>query len=1344
MAIAPPRSIESFKELSSSDKRKALKESFLGGSYAPEAMKSFEEDEAAVLLKHLTSQLTRSVVAESLRPLLSTLGSDLLRQLLTTVLSNAAVPRSTVGSLLGEVYARTEATEKPLIVSGLMQSLDSNDIDSLVALLGGETLAPSSPGRRQSVDPGRGQSVGRRASTREAIRRESVRGARRQSSPHGSFNGSFKGDAGGGRSSPTSYASAASTLDVRRLETLNDELRREVDARKEREVQLISTLDEAQQREADLEAEVARANAAVSEMRNFRDALVSDQRAEIARVKADLHAKVKSAAAMAADKESKFNGRIEGLQRELREAHGVAASAGDAQMSHTVQLRRANANLEAERRARVAESAAAASVCERLRTELAHANAVGGLAARERDEKESALFLELVGEHERHVKTLQELELERVKAAHAIHDLANVLSATEKRPEEEVAEHLKALNEKLKQQQGLLTSSKTQVDAAKSAKSMTSEKAEKAAAELMQRHASQLAELRAATEAADMAAAEATRQARADVAAAVAMAEETIETERHRMVADNAAERDKLEQAKVEMGSHIAQCVREAIESERVRSEGYHVAALAAAEASGALAAAESVAHVEKSKADAVAVAVAATRSAAEARLEETKLMVEKQASTELLRLQSEITLAHASGESVSFELPIAIPGSMGQSRRQSAYGGAPSRCQSAQISQSTRGGGSSPNSFRGRSPPGMRHITIEDPLGDTFDALDEFSTRGGPIETAEVGVQAGRPLMAPSVTMSIRLPGDEEESGPARRKTFEELGEYEDLPLTCMTNLGTIVFGNTVVRLMPITRCRRLAMTLLQSRYIFLRDDERAGVSTHQDFKDWVVDQILLLYGTYPLASKTLAEFATGIRKHARWRRTSIGGRREPEPIMHFFWRASQLGVPADQSVGSEDIDFFCELLGHVADQVGSDLALNMRDTTFWSAAGMAVELVLPLYVLLAALRKGYARTQPELHRHMSDKVQMIARRYQKALRAGGVPEVTGYRRKFLGDSRPDNHEVLPLEVFLTQCMDVHVSVRLAEGERMQQVYASWDVECASSYDTFHDMVRHVSSQLDERKILELYEQSLDPLTHIVSMLRINGLVRRAKLDLRHKDEPGAAGGLAAAKAMEGGPTASPAAATRTAATPSSKRASVVGFVDDIERAHHPLATVKRHSLMRSLFHNQLLEARAIMVADGKAGEEEEEGDEAMEDDPLLIVSDESGEEEDMDESEEGGMHGRRQSAAVSRALSHKSSMSATSPARRTSARPVPRQSLPGGHVAVMPRADEHLVHEEGVGGLTEPAPSALFIQRPSWEPMESPPRAKSPEAASIVGADAASASKRRQSCGAVIRSSA
>ena len=58
----------------------------------------------------------------------------------------------------------------------------------------------------------------------------------------------------------------------------------------------------------------------------------------------------------------------------------------------------------------------------------------------------------------------------------------------------------------------------------------------------------------------------------------------------------------------------------------------------------------------------------------------------------------------------------------------------------------------------------------------------------------------------------------------------------------------------------------------------------------------------------------------------------------------------ASQLGVPPNQIVGSEDIDFFCGLIGCVADKMGSDHTLNVKPGAFWSASKATGRRTFPL----------------------------------------------------------------------------------------------------------------------------------------------------------------------------------------------------------------------------------------------------------------------------------------------------------------------------------------------------------------------------------------------------------
>ena len=1257
------------------------------------------------MLAHLTGLLTRPAVADCLAPLLETIDSDTMSHLLTNLLSNPHVPRPMIGSLLGQVYNRTENADKPLIVSGMMKHLDGASVESMVALLGGESKPPPLSQSRSQSRRGSAQLSSTPLMTPAASRQSSMQ----REGSGGKLSHARKQSVRGGIVLSAGDATRVGVSGAPATDLSVDELEMELEARKEHERQMISTLEDAHTRQGELEDELARERTARLEMANFREMLASGQRAEVAKVRAELAEKVKAAAASAAEHEAKYAARCEALDGEIRAARALAASALDDKAHQTAQLRRANAAVEAERKARAAESNAAVSVRERLQTQLTHAQAVGGLAASEKEATEQRLSAALADEHARHVAALQLLDKERRRLAEVMRDLAEVFRTPPiDGMEGETAERLGKLEAAIKRQDEVIGYAEQAVEVAQSAKDRAIKQAGDVASEIVTKHEKAIGLLRDEKAAAEVEASEVKQQARADVAAAAAAAEAAMESERHQMLTEMAAERNRLAEEQRQMDDLIALRVKEAVEDERRRCEAEHAAALDALGARDEQTTAEAVAGVEKSKADAIAAAVAETKRVADARLADATMLVEKQAATELLKLQSEITLAHASGESVGID--IFMGGSHGASRRGSVLRSPRGDSNQSSFSrrQSSLGAVTSPR----RASSQVRRISVRLP-----DERASSPVSGSPkpsdgeegwsasleedVEMVDVGVQAGKAMMAPALDPTMAA-GDQGSFAMVKRKSFAIAGEREELPPTCTTNLGLVVFANHNVRPMTVLRCRRLATTLLQCRYIFLRDDEKAGVSAHQDFKDWVVDQILLLYGTYPLASKNLAEFATGMRKMARWRRTASGSGREPDPIMHFFWRASQLGVPPDQAVGSQDLDFFCELLGHVADKVGSDVSLNMKGSgAFWAAAGMAVELVIPMWVLLAALRKGFARTQPELHRRMAEQVQMAARRYQKALRAGDVPDVTGYRRKFIGDARQDNHELLPLEAFVKHCMDVHVKVRQAEGERMQQVYASWDVQSDSSYDAFHGMVRHASTQIEERKILELYEQSLEPLTHTVSMLRINGLVRRAKLELRPKDANGAADGAGAA-ATEG---ASPALGTPAKATPTSKLQSLF---------QKGLTTVHRHNLVRSLFHNQLIDARAIMVADGEVDEtadddEEEVGvPEDAEDDAELLVSDD-GDENDEESDDVGGALAidsphRKRSVLASAVADRRISFAPDALSRRVSS-------------LTMARPDDHLLHAEGLGGLSEPTPSALFTQRPSWEPTESPPRAVSPQ---------------------------
>ena len=265
------------------------------------------------------------------------------------------------------------------------------------------------------------------------------------------------------------------------------------------------------------------------------------------------------------------------------------------------------------------------------------------------------------------------------------------------------------------------------------------------------------------------------------------------------------------------------------------------------------------------------------------------------------------------------------------------------------------------------------------------------------------------------------------------------------------------------------------LALTLMQCRHAVLKEEDRRGGLGYQDFASWAVDQLLLLYGSAALAHRRLCEFAYGLRV-ARWRRLSEDEHgREPEPILHFFWRASQLGVPSSLVAGNEDIDFFCELLGAVADLVGNDRMLDMSAAAFWSAVGAAVELVLPLDpdggtaqgvrplaigALSADERRHHQRRAPLLkgahgewarRRRRGGEGRGRGRRGgRRDRRAARLHAHSARRARHCGwrrrrrRGRGASQLMLPLEAFLKHCVACAAEERHSEGERLKAAFAS------------------------------------------------------------------------------------------------------------------------------------------------------------------------------------------------------------------------------------------------------------------------------------------------------------
>ena len=105
-----------------------------------------------------------------------------------------------------------------------------------------------------------------------------------------------------------------------------------------------------------------------------------------------------------------------------------------------------------------------------------------------------------------------------------------------------------------------------------------------------------------------------------------------------------------------------------------------------------------------------------------------------------------------------------------------------------------------------GASPRPTVVVVLPSPAGvGLIRGTGPHGAKGSHQKTAEGGVQAGRPLMAPSVTMSIRQPGDEEEGraglGRVRPRTAARVAAGRALVTVCQHGARKLGPHHTVWR---------------------------------------------------------------------------------------------------------------------------------------------------------------------------------------------------------------------------------------------------------------------------------------------------------------------------------------------------------------------------------------------------------------------------------------------------------------------------------------------------------------------------------------------------------------
>ncbi|KAL1529932.1 hypothetical protein AB1Y20_000860 [Prymnesium parvum] len=348
-----------------------------------------------------------------------------------------------------------------------------------------------------------------------------------------------------------------------------------------------------------------------------------------------------------------------------------------------------------------------------------------------------------------------------------------------------------------------------------------------------------------------------------------------------------------------------------------------------------------------------------------------------------------------------------------------------------------------------------------------------------------DVGVQAGPSRVGDKKTSIIAdidfKREDVEESEDASRQEEDE-DSTEELPASVATPLATIRFGKKGVRPMNALMCRKLIAT-----FYLVKLESPDDVRQRQELRDFVPDQMLVLYGVKKLAARHLLEFLYGTRAHRY--RAGPGKKKEPEPQIHFFWRACQLGVPREMWIVKEDFNFYVELVGAVATCVGNDHTLQTKTTSFWAIFGTLVELEVPCFILSAALRRLVAKKVPSLYQRLVDAFAPVAKQETAQVKEKSKPRKpsTGYRVQTLLPQDQGGHVLL--DSFLLFCVEVHAAHRTEEAAKLNEIYCSWDPCGDSSYDSFSEMIRYSKPDVSDAMVINLYKMALDDETDAINM---------------------------------------------------------------------------------------------------------------------------------------------------------------------------------------------------------------------------------------------------------------
>jgi len=289
------------------------------------------------------------------------------------------------------------------------------------------------------------------------------------------------------------------------------------------------------------------------------------------------------------------------------------------------------------------------------------------------------------------------------------------------------------------------------------------------------------------------------------------------------------------------------------------------------------------------------------------------------------------------------------------------------------------------------------------------------------------------------------------------------------------------------------------------------------------QGFDHFVPEQFTVLYGIKSLAVSKLNEFFYAIRE-CRFRKNAKG-EVEDEPMLYFFWQACHHGVPFEERLPHEDFEFFVDLLGAVAKTAADEHTLKLQGVgAFWHMFGSMTEIQLPAFVLVNALQRRFG-TQPSAseesphlaHTGHSELLQRLkkvtmsssAKQLKDSKQTGrkAIVPAPSYKPQLLGADAMQ-HGFLPLETFLSLCLEGFHAQQLKDAQSLQVIWQTWLVEVGEeSFDVFAGMLEYCTPQMSEAEMLNLYQKATSGDNNDkVDMVHIEADLRKASIVLKRK----------------------------------------------------------------------------------------------------------------------------------------------------------------------------------------------------------------------------------------------